>query len=231
VVEQRREKAAEKKRGQRAGAGSATNRDGNEGDSSSIREGIDDEKPSNQTPLFGDSAGQNTASPGDQSQTRARPRPNPSPPSPSEKEKEGLASQDGQPPRIGDRPRIPTACRPLVDALSNARLSVGWDLKPAEWFLVEALIQRCGIQALVISARASWHGARTTPRSGNYFLPGWRALPDAPAAATPQGYALPAAVGADIVPFQQPGRSLSGTDARFAEHLDVIAQLKAMEGP
>jgi DNA-binding transcriptional ArsR family regulator len=82
--------------------------------------------------------------------------------------------------RIGDRPRIPEASRPLVDAITAAGMPVGWDLESAEWFLIEALIKRCGADALVISARSSWQGARTQPRSGRYFIPAWRALPDAP---------------------------------------------------
>ncbi|MEU1800832.1 hypothetical protein [Streptomyces sp. NPDC019937] len=142
-------------------------------------------------------------------------RPVPSPPL-AEEERNKPASSDGGLPRIGDRPRIPDTCRPLVDALTTARLIVGWDLKPAEWFVIEALIQRCGIPALVTSARASWQGARTQPRSGSYFLPAWRALTDAPANPAPQQeFGLPTAVGADVVPFQ-PTQPLTGTDARVA---------------
>lgn len=141
-------------------------------------------------------------------------RPVPSPP-PSQKEEEELASPDGEPPRIGDRPRIPAPCRPLVDALTAARLVVGWDLKPAEWFLIEALIQRCSIPALVTSARGSWQGARTQPRSGNYFLPAWRALPDAPTApAPPHDAGLPAAaLGSDVVPLRD--RQQQASDDMF----------------
>lgn len=157
-------------------------------------------------------------------------RPVPTTPPPSTKEEGQLASSNGALPRIGDRPRIPDTCRPLVDALTAAQLVVGWDLQPGEWFLIEALIKRVGIPALVTSARGSWQGARKQPRSGNYFLPAWRALPDAPAAQQHTNY-LPAAVGADIVPFQPPtpNQPRSGADARFTEHLDVIAQLKSLE--
>lgn len=210
-VQRRREKAADKKRQQRAATDSKQNRGGFDDDSSANREGIDDEKLSKQTPLFGDPAGHGDASPGDSLQTRARPRPSPSPPLPTEEEQ---ASCDGQVPRIGDRPRIPDPCRPLVDALTTAHLVVGWDLKPAEWFLIEALIQRCGTTALVTSARGSWQGARTQPRSGNYFLPAWRALPDAPAApAPPHDAGLPADAGADVVQFRD--RQQQASDDMF----------------
>lgn len=125
----------------------------------------------------------------------------PNPPSPSEKEKEEgqLATRAGsaEPPRIGDRPRIPAASQPLVDALSAAGLiGIGWDLQPGEWFLIEALIQRCGLPALVASATASAQGARSRPRSGRYFLPGWRSLPDA---AAPGVDRLPAQHGGEVV--------------------------------
>ncbi|MFG2225352.1 hypothetical protein [Streptomyces sp. NPDC048644] len=158
-------------------------------------------------------------------------------PSPSEKEKEGgqLATRAGTTdlPHIGDRPQIPAPCQPLVDALQAARLHVGWDLRPQEWFLIEALIQRCGIPALVASATASWQGARSQPRSGRYFLPAWRALPDV-ATATPAD--LPTAVGGQVVPFGPPPRP-STTDARVQQaiavgrRLQAIADAKTQEAP
>jgi hypothetical protein len=63
-------------------------------------------------------------------------------------------------------------------------MAVGWDLASSDWFLIEALIQRCGIPMLVDHALGQWQSARTRPRGGNYFIPGWRTLPDAPAAGT-----------------------------------------------
>ncbi|GGP55648.1 hypothetical protein [Streptomyces abikoensis] len=146
------------------------------------------------------------------------PYPSPSPSPPSEKE-EKQASQDGPPPRIGDRPQIPDSCRPLVEALGSQRLVVGWDLQSGDWFLIEALIRRCGIPALVASATASWQGARKQPRSGRYFIPGWRALPDAPA--EPQPSSLPAAVGANVIPFQ-PGPAAPAT-----HNSSVLARARA----
>lgn len=149
-------------------------------------------------------------------------------PSPSEKEKE-----EGQPAThagangitfIGDRPQIPAASQPLVAALQAANLHVGWDLRPDEWLLIEALIRRCGIPALVASATASWQGARSQPRSGRYFLPAWRALPDA--AATPAG--LPAAIGGgSVVPFG-PTHRPSTTDSRVQQAIDAGRRLQAL---
>ena len=98
-----------------------------------------------------------------------------------------LASQDvsGRLPTIGPQPRIPANCKPLVDALTANQMAVGWDLASSDWFLIEALIQRCGIPMLVDHALGQWQSAKTRPRGGNYFIPGWRSLPDAPAAGTP----------------------------------------------
>ncbi|MFE6482422.1 hypothetical protein ACFVGN_05705 [Streptomyces sp. NPDC057757] len=137
----------------------------------------------------------------------------PNPPSPSEKEKEEgqLATRAGSddPPRIGDRPRIPAASRPLVDAISAAGLiGIGWDLQSSEWFLIEALIQRCGLPALVASATASAQGARSRPRSGRYFLPGWRSLPDA------------SAPGVDVLPAQQGGEVVALGKSRQQQETD-----------
>jgi hypothetical protein len=148
-------------------------------------------------------------------------------PSPSEKEKEEgqLATRAGtcDIPYIGDRPRIPAASQPLIDALQTARLHVGWDLRPEEWLLIEALIRRCGIPALVASATASWQGARSQPRSSRYFLPAWRALPDAPAAPAN----LPAAVGGgSVVPFGPTPRP-STTDQRVQQALNIGRAMQA----
>jgi hypothetical protein len=91
----------------------------------------------------------------------------------------------GQIPMIGDKPRVPTNCQPLVDAITAARMPVGWDLRAGEWLLIEALIKRCGIHMLVQHAVSMWEGARRQPQSAKYFLPGWRTLPDAPTADSP----------------------------------------------
>lgn len=149
-------------------------------------------------------------------------------PSPSEKEKEvsQLATPAGSAelPRIGDRPRIPEASRPLVDKITAQGMPVGWDLQPGEWFLIEALIQRCGIDALAVSAVSSWQGARQQPRSGRYFIPAWRALSDAPELPQGQLNTLPAAVG-QVVSIA--GQRPSLTDARVQGALDLGRQMQA----
>ncbi|WP_369183306.1 hypothetical protein [Streptomyces sp. Y1] len=113
---------------------------------------------------------------GDAAPNPTRPTPSPVPPA----EVQTDWANDADLPRIGDRPRIPAAARPLVDAITAAGMVVGWDLAPADWVLIEALIKRCGVAALVQDATGSWQGARQRPRTGRYFLPAWRKLPDIP---------------------------------------------------
>lgn len=140
-------------------------------------------------------------------------------PSLTEKEeREGqLATRAGSdaPSRIGDRPRIPNNCQPLIAALGNAGIvGVGWDLSTTDWFVIEALILRCGIPALTASALASAEGARRRPRSGSYFLPAWRTLPDAPAQPAPGIPALPAAQGGEVLALNR-SRQQQQTDDQF----------------
>lgn len=233
-----RDRAAEKKRKQRA---DAANREGIDADSSSNRDGIEEESIPNElyiNPVKNqESAGQGDLSLGDSlgtSRARVNPtRPDPSVPSPTEKEQTKEPASYEEPARIGDRPRIPINCQPLVAALQRARLFVGWDLKPNEWFLIEALIRRCGIEALVVSATGSWQGARTQPRSANYFIPAWRQMSDAfeePVEETVQGH-LPAAVGAEVVQYgprpHQAAPKPSTTDQRVNAALDLGRRMQA----
>lgn len=153
-------------------------------------------------------------------------RPNPSS-SPTEKKTEETASYASAPTQIGDRPRIPAASQPLVDQLTAAGLITGWDLQPGEWFVIEALINRCGIPALVVSARGSWQGANKQPRSGRYFLPAWRALPDAPQQ-QPDRHQLPAAVGDNVHHLPNPGHRPSTTDARVQQAIESGRRLQAL---
>lgn len=150
-------------------------------------------------------------------------RPVPSSVPPEEEQREKKASYE-EPARIGDRPRIPEASRPLVDKITAQGMAVGWDLQPSEWFLIEALIKRCGIDALTTSAISSWQGARQQPRSGRYFIPAWRTLADAPSADHREPDNLPAAVG-QVVPFGQ--LRPSTTDARVQAALDLGRQMQA----
>jgi hypothetical protein len=153
-------------------------------------------------------------------------QPSPSSVPPTEEQREETASYARGISRIGDRPRIPPNCQPLVDALDTAGLIVGWDLHATEWFVIEALIQRCTIPRMVVSARGSWQGATKQPRKGTYFLPAWRDLTDAPAT-SPQQEHLPAAVG-DVLQLPNPNHRPSTTDTRVNQALETGRRLQAL---
>ncbi|MEV5347138.1 hypothetical protein [Streptomyces achromogenes] len=79
---------------------------------------------------------------------------------------------------------IPDAARPLVDSMSASGVIVRWPFKGDQWFPVLALINKCGVPALVEYAR------RTADRNGGvdsarYFMRGWAELPPKPADGTP----------------------------------------------
>ncbi|MEU2180260.1 hypothetical protein [Streptomyces thermolilacinus] len=78
---------------------------------------------------------------------------------------------------------IPTDARPLVDALTHARINVRWPFQGDDWFPVLALIKKCGVDAMADYA------IRTAARmpdidSARFFLRGWRELPPLPAPGT-----------------------------------------------
>lgn len=138
------------------------------------------------------------------------------------------ASYAGEPTRIGDRPRIPINSQPLVAKMTAAGLIVGWDLTALDWFTIEALIKRVGIDALVVSATASWQNARKQPRAGNYFLPAWRQLADAPAPASYAGSNLPA-TGAEVHQFPDPSQHRAATsDLRANQAIEAGRRLQAI---
>jgi hypothetical protein len=133
----------------------------------------------------------------------------------------GTSSQQDGLAHIGDRPRIPEASRPLVEKLTAAGMVVGWDLHPGEWFLIEAMIKKTGVDHLVVKAAGMWEKAKERPRSGNYFIPGWKALPEVPAGTPVEPIAenLPAVVG---------GTNSFGRPKPTGEHnAEVIAAFRA----
>ncbi|MEU5302241.1 mucin-2 [Streptomyces noursei] len=125
-------------------------------------------------------------------------------------------------PQPADGPRIAEPVRPLVDAMSAAGMVVSWELAPADWVLLQALIERCGLPVLVDHAGAAWQAARTRPRSARYFLAGWRSLPAMPASA-PE---VPGR-GPNVVALH--GSRPSTTDQRVRDGLDLAARLREQE--
>lgn len=95
-------------------------------------------------------------------------------PSKQEGESEGR-QQDGY--------GIPDVVRPLVDSMTASGVVVRWPFSGNQWFPVVALINKCGIQALVAYARRT--SDRTHVDSARYFMRGWSELPPKPAAGSP----------------------------------------------
>lgn len=113
---------------------------------------------------------------------------------------------------------IPADARPLLDALSHAHIHVRWPFKNDAWFPVLALIQKCGIPAMVN------HATRAVARnphidSARYFLPGWRELPPLPTTAPP---AMPSNV------VHLPTARPSTTDMRVQAAIEAGRRLQAL---
>ncbi|WP_049569138.1 hypothetical protein [Streptomyces sp. SBT349] len=201
-----RDRAREQRNARSSEAETNANPRGNEADSDANPRG-------NEGSFEGSTAGQEGSSRRDTLQGEAGVPSHPIP-SPLPTEEGKTASYARQTP---GEPQIPDASQPLVAALQAERLFVGWDLRPGEWLQIEALIRRCGVPALVTSARASWQGAHNTPRSGRYFLPAWKAM----AASTPE---LPGGV----VPFPGPGAARpSTTDQRVQAAIEAGRRMQA----
>ncbi|MET7616982.1 mucin-2 [Streptomyces sp. NPDC005408] len=121
-----------------------------------------------------------------------------------------------------DEPRIAEPVRPLVDAMTAAGMVVSWELAPAEWVLLQALVERCGVQILVDHAGGAWQAARTRVRSARYFLAGWRSLPTMPTRAPDSTGRAP-----NVVALH--GSRPSTTDQRVRDGLDLAARLREQE--
>lgn len=75
---------------------------------------------------------------------------------------------------------IPPFARPLVDQLTANGVLLRWNLSTTEWFEVDALIKKCGLDTLVEYARRT--AARKDVQYARFFLRGgWRELPPRPA--------------------------------------------------
>ena len=112
---------------------------------------------------------------------------------------------------------IPEFARPLVDQITATGVLVAWNLAPAEWFIVDALAKRSGLDMLATAAVQAAQRARTGVAHARYFLRTWQALPPAPAPGTVPA-ATPAAPSrsSNVVPFpsaaERPGRAAQAAD-------------------
>jgi hypothetical protein len=117
---------------------------------------------------------------------------------------------------------IPDFARPLVDRITASGVIVKWSLGEGEWFTLDHLIQRSGIDMLAATAvRAA---ARQDVGHARYFLAAWRDLPPAPAADTAP--VTPQHAGPNVVPIgAAPSARPSTADQRVTAALTLAAQL------
>ncbi|MFF5001569.1 hypothetical protein ACFY3G_01965 [Streptomyces phaeochromogenes] len=116
---------------------------------------------------------------------------------------------------------IPEFARSLVDQITAAGVLVAWNLAPAEWFLVDALAKRSGLDMLAAAAVQAAARNRKGVSHARYFLRAWQSLPPAPAPGT-----VPAAAPAsNVIPLDR--AQPRGRVAQSADHL--AAALAAME--
>lgn len=110
---------------------------------------------------------------------------------------------------------VPEFARPLVDRITASGVIVKWALAQHEWFALDHLIQRSGVDMLAAAA------VKAAARSGDvsharYFLSVWRDLPPAPAdGTTPAANVIPLASRSGYQPFQCPPPDAYANDQGF----------------
>lgn len=119
---------------------------------------------------------------------------------------------------------IPEFARPLVDQITAAGVLVAWNLAPAEWFIVDALVKRSGLDMLATAAVQAAARNRKGVSHARYFLRAWQSLPPAPAPGTVPA-AAPAAHASNVIPLDR-----AQPRGRVAQSADYLAEaLAAME--
>lgn len=211
-VEEERERAAEKKRRQRSKAEAAEDLGTNVARSAEDpgRNGprSREDLAANAGRTADGCAGRPCMSPGDSPTPHARAaRPDPARPDVSPTE---IQASRRTPPPAEVRPATfdpaPEYARSLRDRLTAAHVIVRWDLNPAEWLQLHAMLKRSGEDMLAAAAvRISRH---TDIRSARYLMKAWRDLPPAAPAGT-----VPAAAGTNVVDLRS--RQQRETDAMF----------------
>ena len=124
------------------------------------------------------------ASGSDSDPERAGFRPSSGPDSDPHSPSHSPSKHEGEPERQQqDDYGIPDAVRPLVDSMTASGVVVRWPFVGNQWFPLIALINKCGVPALVAYARRT--ADRTHVDSARYFMRGWAELPPKPAAGSP----------------------------------------------
>ncbi|MFC8584197.1 hypothetical protein ACFUGD_06530 [Streptomyces sp. NPDC057217] len=113
--------------------------------------------------------------------------------------------------------KVPEFATDLVGRITAARVYLPWtELSAAEWFRLDAMLKRSGVDMLAEHAvdLAARSRAKGKPiGSPRYLLKAWQSLPEAPA----PGTVAPTAPATNVVPFDrarpsQPGRAAQAAD-------------------
>ncbi|MFE7782064.1 mucin-2 [Streptomyces nigrescens] len=201
-----RARAAEQRTGQSEKRSESSSKTGRFADDSPTGKGESDPI---QHGFWDGAAGQEGVSHRDGTDPYGVSRPDPTPLLPTGVEQASYAREDST-------HAVPVNVRPLRDALTAAGIVVEWNLAPADWFRLEAIVKRTAVAALVEHARGAAQRARSRPQSVRYFLPGWTALPPVPEGA-------PTSPSADVIPIAaaRPGRVHRAADMFRTAALDT----------
>lgn len=78
-------------------------------------------------------------------------------------------------------------CQPLINAMTQAGITVSWSMQPSDWTEIANIVRRAGIPAMVAFARDTKASSRQPIRYAKFFLRGgWQGLPPAQSTPTPQ---------------------------------------------
>ena len=99
---------------------------------------------------------------------------------------DSCAPKNGAPPhthkeQAGTRAGQPDGfqiCQPLIKAMTDAGITVSWQMQAADWNEIAAIVQRAGVEAMVAFALDTRASARQPIRYATFFLRGgWKGLP------------------------------------------------------
>ncbi|MEU3198478.1 hypothetical protein [Streptomyces sp. NPDC006996] len=121
---------------------------------------------------------------------------------------------------------MPEFAAELVARITAARVYLPWtDLATNEWFRLDAMLKRSGVDMLAEHAAdlAARQRAKGQPISSpRYLLRAWQSLPEAPPPGTVP--ATPTGPGADVIPLN-PAAPRKGRAAQAADwYAEIIAQ-------
>ncbi|WP_107470005.1 hypothetical protein [Streptomyces sp. 3211] len=113
---------------------------------------------------------------------------------------------------------VPDFARELVAKITAAEVYPAWNLTPGEWFQVDSMLRRSGVDML--AAVAVKAASKRDVSHARYFLRAWLNL--APAAAP--GTVPPPRTGADVIPLDARRGKAATAAAMFATAAGITPQ-------